>query len=250
MERLVKRLVAQELTLSFAPDVEQRLWGTVMRRDNQATPNRVQRQNRLEALARGSAHQGVQARLDLLGISARRMLQALADGETDPAALGHRDPRACHARACAMPSRRVRRCIRFTVGCSNSRGRIARDRGSPRPNQSADGRPAHGTTTRCNASPRSPDSASIPRSGSSRTSARPLQRSPHRSISPPGWAPVPEPGVRGSTVAAAQGRSPDSRPRPSRQPHRKGERDDLTSCSRLVPRSAMPGDRRPPSPYR
>jgi hypothetical protein len=31
-ERLVKRLVAQELTLSFVPDVEQRLWRTVMRR--------------------------------------------------------------------------------------------------------------------------------------------------------------------------------------------------------------------------
>src|SRR5262249_54366973 len=31
-ERLVKRLVAQELKLSFVPDVEQRLWRTVMRR--------------------------------------------------------------------------------------------------------------------------------------------------------------------------------------------------------------------------
>jgi transposase len=34
-ERLVKRLVAQELTLSFVPDVEQRLWRTVMRRKYQ-----------------------------------------------------------------------------------------------------------------------------------------------------------------------------------------------------------------------
>jgi hypothetical protein len=31
-ERLVKRLVAQELTLSFVPDVEQRLWRTVIRK--------------------------------------------------------------------------------------------------------------------------------------------------------------------------------------------------------------------------
>src|SRR4029453_13191445 len=30
-ERLVKRLVAQELTLSFVPDAEQRLWRTVLR---------------------------------------------------------------------------------------------------------------------------------------------------------------------------------------------------------------------------
>ena len=43
-ERLVKRLVAQELTLSFVPDAEQRLWRTVMRRKYQITRNRVQHQ--------------------------------------------------------------------------------------------------------------------------------------------------------------------------------------------------------------
>jgi transposase len=47
-ERLVKRLVAQELTLSFVPDAEQRLWRTVMRRTYQVTRNRVQLQNRLD----------------------------------------------------------------------------------------------------------------------------------------------------------------------------------------------------------
>jgi len=36
-ERLVKRLVARELTLSFVPDAEQRLWRTVMRRKYQLT---------------------------------------------------------------------------------------------------------------------------------------------------------------------------------------------------------------------
>src|SRR6266487_1513044 len=49
-ERLVKRLVAQELTLSFVPDAEQRLWRTVMRRKYQLTRDRVQLQNRLESL--------------------------------------------------------------------------------------------------------------------------------------------------------------------------------------------------------
>ena len=83
----MKRLVAQELTLSFVPDVEQRLWRTVMRRKYQVTRNRVQLQNRLEALLE-EAHIKVSSLVsDLLGISARRMLQALADGETDPAAL-------------------------------------------------------------------------------------------------------------------------------------------------------------------
>jgi transposase len=86
-ERLVKRLVAQELTLSFVPDAEQRLWRTVMRRKYQVTRNRVQLQNRLEALLE-EAHIKVSSVVsDLLGVSARRMLQALAGGETDPAAL-------------------------------------------------------------------------------------------------------------------------------------------------------------------
>jgi transposase len=86
-ERLVKRLVAQELTLSFVPDAEQRLWRTVMRRKYQLTRNRVQLQNRLEALLE-EAHIKLSSRVsDLLGASARRMLKALADGETSPVAL-------------------------------------------------------------------------------------------------------------------------------------------------------------------
>ena len=86
-ERLVKRLVANELSLSFVPDAEQRLWRTVMRRKYQLTRNRVQLQNRLEALLE-EAHLKLSSLVsDLLGASARRMLKALADGETDPAAL-------------------------------------------------------------------------------------------------------------------------------------------------------------------
>src|SRR6202049_1259773 len=49
-ERLVKRLVAQELILSFVPDAEQRLWRTVMRTKHQLTRHRGQVQNRLEGL--------------------------------------------------------------------------------------------------------------------------------------------------------------------------------------------------------
>jgi transposase len=86
-ERLVKRLVAQELVLSFVPDVEQRLWRTVMRGKNQLRRNHVRLQNQLEALLE-EAHIKLSSLVsDLLGASARRMLQALADGETDPAAL-------------------------------------------------------------------------------------------------------------------------------------------------------------------
>jgi transposase len=86
-ERLVKRLVAHELVLSFVPDLEQRLWRTVTRTKYQLTRNRVQLQNRLEALLE-EAHIKLSSLVsDLLGVSARRMLHALADGVTDPAML-------------------------------------------------------------------------------------------------------------------------------------------------------------------
>ena len=86
-ERLVKRLVAQELVLSFVPDAEQRLWRTVMRRKYQVSRSRVQLQNRLECLLEEMHIKLSSLVSDLLGASARRMLQALAKGETNPAAL-------------------------------------------------------------------------------------------------------------------------------------------------------------------
>jgi transposase len=86
-ERLLKRLVAHELVLSFVPDPEQRLWRTVTRAKEQQTRNRVQLQNRLEALLE-EAHLKLSSLVsDLLGVSARRILKALADGATDPEAL-------------------------------------------------------------------------------------------------------------------------------------------------------------------
>jgi len=102
-ERLVKRLVAHELTLSFVPDAEQRLWRTVMRRKYQLTRNRVQLHNRLESLLE-EAHIKLSSLVsDLLGASARRMLTALADGETNPAtlaALADRHLRATQEQLC------------------------------------------------------------------------------------------------------------------------------------------------------
>ena len=93
-ERLVKRLVAQELTLSFVPDAAQRLWRTVTRRKYQLTRNRVQVHNRIEALLEDAYLKLSRLVSDLLGRSARRMLAAVAEGETDPAALADRRLRA------------------------------------------------------------------------------------------------------------------------------------------------------------
>jgi transposase len=73
--------------LSFVPDPEQRLWRTVTRRKYQLTRDKVRFQNQLESLLE-QAHIKLSSFVsDLLGVSARRMLKALAEGETDPAAL-------------------------------------------------------------------------------------------------------------------------------------------------------------------
>jgi hypothetical protein len=96
-ERLVKRLVAQELTLSFVPDVTQRLWRTVARRKYQSTCNRVQLQNRLECLLEEMHIKLSSLVADLIGPSARRMLRAIASGETDPGAVVALASRRLHA---------------------------------------------------------------------------------------------------------------------------------------------------------
>jgi transposase len=96
-ERLVKRLAANELVLSFVPDEEQRLWRSVMRRKYQIIRNRVQLQNRLESLLEEMKIKLSSLVSDLLGLSARRMLGALANGETEPqvlAAMAHQRLRA------------------------------------------------------------------------------------------------------------------------------------------------------------
>ena len=99
-ERLIKRLVSEELTLSFVPSAEQRLWRTVTRTRYQLTCHRTRLQNQLEALLE-EAHLKLSSLVsDLLGVSARRMLEALANGETDPtalAALAHQKLRATPA---------------------------------------------------------------------------------------------------------------------------------------------------------
>ena len=102
-ERLLKRLVANELVLSFVPDTEQRLWRTVSRQKLQLTRARVRLQNQLEALLE-QAHLKLSSLVsDLLGVSAGRMLEALAAGESDPgrlAALAHCRLRATPEQLC------------------------------------------------------------------------------------------------------------------------------------------------------
>ena len=47
-ERLVRRLIADELILSFVPDGEQRMWRSLTRMKAQLTRERVRLQNQME----------------------------------------------------------------------------------------------------------------------------------------------------------------------------------------------------------
>jgi len=86
-ERLLRRLVAGELILSFVPNPEQRLWRTLTRTKHQLTRDRVRLHSQLESLLEDARIKLATCVSDLLGLSSRRMLQGLADGQTDAAAL-------------------------------------------------------------------------------------------------------------------------------------------------------------------
>jgi len=86
-ERLLRRHVAGELILSFVPGPEQRLWRTMTRAKHQLTRDRVRIHNQLESLLEDGRIKLSGCVSDLLGLSSRRMLKALAEGERDAARL-------------------------------------------------------------------------------------------------------------------------------------------------------------------
>jgi transposase len=85
--RLARRLLAGELILSFVPDAEQRAWRTMTRSKLQLVRDRVRLQNQLEALLEEMRIKLSSVVSDLLGLSGRRILEALASGQSDPAKL-------------------------------------------------------------------------------------------------------------------------------------------------------------------
>ncbi len=82
-ERLVRRYMAGELILSFVPDVEQRMWRTLTRTRKQLIRDRVHLQNQMEAYLEQIRIKLSSHLSDLLGLSGRRMLKAIAEGEMD-----------------------------------------------------------------------------------------------------------------------------------------------------------------------
>src|SRR5246127_5233217 len=90
-ERLVRRLFADELILSFVPNGEQRIWRNLTRMKMQLTRDRIRLQSQMECLLEEMRIKLSSVVTDLLGASGLRILRALAAGETEAkrlAALG------------------------------------------------------------------------------------------------------------------------------------------------------------------
>jgi transposase len=90
-ERLVRRLLAEELILSFVPQPEQRAWRMLSRAKVQLSRDRVRLHNQLEGLLEEMRIKLSSVLSDLLGVSGLRILRALAAGESEAkklAALG------------------------------------------------------------------------------------------------------------------------------------------------------------------
>ena len=86
-ERLVRRLIADELILSFVPGEEQRTWRNMTRMKTQLRRDRVRLQSQMECLLEEMRIKLSMVVSDLLGASGLRILRALAQGETDPKKL-------------------------------------------------------------------------------------------------------------------------------------------------------------------
>jgi len=86
-ERLVRRLLAGELTLSFVPEPQQRTWRMMTRARVQLTEDKSRLQSQLECLLEEMRIKLSSVVSDLLGVSGYRILRALAEGETDPRKL-------------------------------------------------------------------------------------------------------------------------------------------------------------------
>ena len=86
-ERLVRRHVAGELIPSFVPGPEQREWRMMTRMKVQLLRDRVRLQNQVESLLEQARIKLAAVVSDLLGLSGRRILRALAERVSDPAEL-------------------------------------------------------------------------------------------------------------------------------------------------------------------
>ncbi|MBY0506246.1 MAG: IS110 family transposase [Bryobacteraceae bacterium] len=106
-ERLLRRLNAGELRLSYVPDIEQRAWRTLVRARQQRVEQTTRLHHELECLLETVSVKLSSVVSDIFGASGRRILHRIAAGETDPvalAALGDQRLRATPAELAAALS--------------------------------------------------------------------------------------------------------------------------------------------------
>ena len=85
--RIVKRLLSGDLTESYVPGPEQRIWRMLARTRTRLVVDRTRVQNQIECLLEECRIKLGSYVSDLLGVTSRRILQALAEGCEDIAAL-------------------------------------------------------------------------------------------------------------------------------------------------------------------
>lgn len=86
-ERLVRRHIAGELTMSFVPEGVQRQLRNLTRRRTQLSRDRARIHNQVESLLEETCIKISSVLTDLFGASGLRILAALAKGESDPVQL-------------------------------------------------------------------------------------------------------------------------------------------------------------------
>jgi transposase len=96
-KRSVSRLLSGDLILSYVPEAEQRCWRTLTRTKYQLTRDRVRLQSQLESLLEECQIKLSSVVSDLLGASGRRILIAMANGESDPVRLKSLGDKRLHA---------------------------------------------------------------------------------------------------------------------------------------------------------
>ena len=82
-QRLVSRLLCGDLVLSYVPEAEHRRWRTLAHTKQQLVRDKVRLPSQRENLLEEAQSKLSSVLSDLLGVSGRRILRALAEGETD-----------------------------------------------------------------------------------------------------------------------------------------------------------------------
>jgi transposase len=85
--RIVRRLLAEDLTLSYVPDREQRQWRAMTRLRVRMSTQQVRLRNQMEGLLEEGRIKLSSVVSDLLGVSGRAMLWAMVHGTSDPTKL-------------------------------------------------------------------------------------------------------------------------------------------------------------------